>query len=73
METYLFKLKYYNKYNDENKDMFGTVVADSFEEALNRIQWQFPNMSELTIGELPLYNGFTYLTENEYNIISKDL
>lgn len=68
METYLCKLGYYNEYSEENYTGYFTVGAESYAEAVARIEERFHhNVLDLDIRVLPYCDGFTFMGEEGYN------
>ena len=73
IDTYIFRLKYFNEFEDEEDiEAFGTIGAESYEEAVSRITKRFPNIINLSIKELFACDGFTFLGEEEYEKLLRE-
>jgi len=66
MKTYIFKVDWYKDYNDADESSYGTIGAESYEEAMHHIEKRFPNINKIEIRSLFACDGFTFLTQEEY-------
>lgn len=72
MKTYIFKVVWYNDYDDVDWTSYGTIGAESFEEAMYHIEERFPSIFKIEIRSLFANDGFTFLTKEEYEKQIKD-
>ena len=66
INTYIFKVNWYDDYTDTDELSYGTIGANSLEEATHQIGKRFPNTYRIEIQELFSNDGFTFLTKEEY-------
>lgn len=70
--TYLFKVDWVNDYVDTDEPSYGTIGAETFEEAVHHIEKRFPIVYKIEIRSLSANDGFTFLTKEEYEKQIKD-
>lgn len=66
METYLFRLKHYNIHDDRTYEFFGTIGAESYGEAMSRIDKRFRNIETVFLRQTWFNDGFTFLNPDEW-------
>lgn len=55
METYFWKLKYYNDYTKYDETSYGAVGAESYADAVSKLEYRFPKTA---IDKIEIYNAF---------------
>lgn len=70
IDTYLFKVYWYNDYDEQLHASYGVIGASSFANATEKITQRFHDVTYLSIYKMNFMDGFYFLTEEEYK---KDL
>ena len=69
METYFWKLKYHNYYSDSDNEIttYGAVGAESYTDAVNKLECRYPitAIDEIEIYEAFYGGGFVFFNSEE--------
>lgn len=69
METYFWKLKYYNDFSEDDRIAFayGAVGAESYADAVSKLEYRFPKtaIDEIEIYDAFCCNGFVFFNSEE--------
>ena len=64
--TYLFKVKWYNRFQDKTLVNCGVVASETYSGAVELISRKFLTIDELFVVKLDDLGGFFFLTEEEF-------
>lgn len=65
IETYFWKIKYYNDFLEKDIITYGTIGAESYSDAAKKLDKRFPDIDNMTIYEGTFCDGFTFFEDNE--------
>lgn len=67
METYFWKLKYYNDYSDDDKIAYGAIGAESYADAVSKLEYRFPKtaINKIEIYDALCCGGFVFFDSEE--------
>lgn len=66
MDTFLFKINWYNDQDDEVYCSMGTIGAECYAEAVARIDKRFSDIDDIFVRRCFCADGFTFLNQNEW-------
>lgn len=72
METYLFKTRWCSDSREEEVVTCGTVAADNYAEAVDKIDRRFSNPIWIFVTQMFCCDGFTFLEDEEYERLIKE-
>lgn len=75
-ETYLFKINYYDKFEEKDVCCYGTVAGDNYADVMRKIEQRFDGTScfldDVFIRETFANSGFTFLDEDVWKKIYEE-
>lgn len=72
IDTYLFKVYWYNDYDEQLHVSYGVIGASSYANATEKITQRFHDVIYLSIYKMDFMDGFYFLAEEEYKKNLKD-
>lgn len=72
MDTYLFKIDWYDDYDDDDHTSYGAIGGESFADVAEKISKRFRNIDSILMRRLFCFDGFVFMEQDEWERRNKE-